>query len=505
MLRRAGLNISAQVVGMAIAFFSTPLIIRSIGNDQFGLLTILWALVGYFSVFDLGSGLGLLKFLPDSLARGDQHRAVTIVRCSTAISFGIGVIASLAVTGIAFIGAEHFVRIDAQKHSEVRDVLLVLSLGLPAVLAQVSLKGVVMSYDRYDVLNIVQVASGIIQWGGGALAVMLGGGLMSIVVITVTARYLSLAAYSVFAGRFLPGILSGRGVPPGSVIRELLHFGSWASVPQLVAPLLTLVERAIIGIFLSLAVVPYFSVPNDTVIRLLIVPVGVVSAIMPSLSASWALGETRYRAIEVYRQALKLVILTMIPACVVLGTFSGEILNVWLGADFSRNATAILVILSAGLLFNSISQIPNALLLAAGRPDLPGKIQIVQLPLYFAFLFLCIWMWGILGAAIAWAIRVSAEMIVYLSVARRALRVAPFGSLDKKGRSALGALGVVLTIIIGGRVLTPSVGVVSVIALAGLSGYVAIVWKFLLSPDERNSIVSLIFRKRITPNEVRSE
>ena len=54
-------NIVGQSLPLLLAVVAIPLLIRRLGVDRFGVLTLAWALVGYFGLFDLGLGRALDK------------------------------------------------------------------------------------------------------------------------------------------------------------------------------------------------------------------------------------------------------------------------------------------------------------------------------------------------------------------------------------------------------------------------------------------------------------
>ena len=49
-------NLLSQSAPMAAAIFTIPVLIAGIGTDRFGVLTLAWMVLGYFSLFDLGLG-----------------------------------------------------------------------------------------------------------------------------------------------------------------------------------------------------------------------------------------------------------------------------------------------------------------------------------------------------------------------------------------------------------------------------------------------------------------
>jgi len=52
--RNTVLNLVGQCAPLLVAIFAIPLLIRGLGTDRFGVLTLAWVVIGYFSLFDLG-------------------------------------------------------------------------------------------------------------------------------------------------------------------------------------------------------------------------------------------------------------------------------------------------------------------------------------------------------------------------------------------------------------------------------------------------------------------
>jgi hypothetical protein len=77
--------------------------------------------------------------------------------------------------------------------------------------------------------------------------------------------------------------------------------------------------------------------------------------------------------------------------------------------------------LAAGVFLNSLAQVPLALVQGVGRPDLTAKLHLLELPLYVLGLWWLISTFGIVGAAIAWTLRVGLDAAVLFGMAQRFL------------------------------------------------------------------------------------
>ncbi len=70
LVRNSFWNFLGQVVPLMAAIFSIPLLIKGLGTDRFGLLTLAWIVIGYFNLFDLGLGRALTKLVSEKLGGG---------------------------------------------------------------------------------------------------------------------------------------------------------------------------------------------------------------------------------------------------------------------------------------------------------------------------------------------------------------------------------------------------------------------------------------------------
>ena len=77
-------------------------------------------------------------------------------------------------------------------------------------------------------------------------------------------------------------------------------------------------------------------------------------------------------------------------------------LTVWLGEKFAAHSSVVLQLLIVGVLLNSVAQVPFTFLQGIGRPDIPAKINLIELPFYVALMWFAVKEFGINGAALIW-------------------------------------------------------------------------------------------------------
>ena len=62
-------SLIGQGAPLLVAVFAIPQLIKGLGTDRFGILTLAWMVLSYFSLFDLGLGRALTQLVAEKLGK----------------------------------------------------------------------------------------------------------------------------------------------------------------------------------------------------------------------------------------------------------------------------------------------------------------------------------------------------------------------------------------------------------------------------------------------------
>src|SRR5690348_16484170 len=93
--RNTALNLIGRVVPLLEGIATLPYVIRHLGADRFGLLSLAWMVVGYFALFDLGIGPATTKFVAVLLGRGEIEKLLGLVWTATLTQTCMGLAAGV--------------------------------------------------------------------------------------------------------------------------------------------------------------------------------------------------------------------------------------------------------------------------------------------------------------------------------------------------------------------------------------------------------------------------
>ena len=402
------------VVGAAVI----PYLVRNAGLEAFGILTMVWALIGYFSLFDLGLGRALTQQVAQKLAVGATGELPMLIKSGLLMAAGTGLAGGIALAVLAAPLASDWLNISPPLRADAYRALLVAAIGVPLTTATVGLRGVLEAYEDFRDVNLLRMLLGVANFALPTLSVMwLGPSLPWMVASLMAARLVIGAAHWVLVRRRLRGNVF-IGVPfAGAGVRSLLAFGAWLTVSNVVSPLMVTADRFVVSAVLGAALVAFYTVPSEVIARALILPGALTNALFPRMASM--LMSQRDGARTLYRRCVALVAGVLMLVCPVLMLGAHWGLTVWLGAEFADKSTTVLRILALGLLLNGIATVPYAAVQAAGHARVTAQFHLAEAVLYFPVLWFGLVEFGIAGAAFAWTLRVGVDMVLLLIAAER--------------------------------------------------------------------------------------
>jgi O-antigen/teichoic acid export membrane protein len=418
MARNTIWNIVGQALPLLLAAVAIPLLIRRLGLDRFGVLTLAWTIVGYFGLFDLGLGRAITKVVSESLAEGKQADAAGAVWTGSAILAGLGTLFTVALFLGAHLLVYRLIKVPVALQTETVKAVNWLAISIPIVTVTAGLRGVLEAQHRFRAVNLVRVAMGVFSYLGPLIAAVFSPDLQLLCAVLVIGRAIAAVLYLVLCLYGLPGLRKGI-IVRRHVISMLIDVGAWITVSNTIGPIVTYGERFLIGLLLSVAAVAYYATPSELVLRLLLVPAAISTVLFPAFAALSVVDSSRLAL--TYDRGIRFCFILIFPAIFLIVLFAPEGLRLWLGPVFAEKSTVLLRWIALGIFVNSLSQIPYALLQAANRPDLPGKLFLIDAPIYLFALVEAIKMYGITGAAVVWSFRLIFEGYMLVIFADRTL------------------------------------------------------------------------------------
>ncbi len=95
------MNLLGSGLPLLVAIIAIPLLIDGLGLARFGVLTIIWMVVGYFSLFDLGLGRALTKLVAEKLGHDNNNEIPALIWTALLLMLILGVVGALIIVVVS--------------------------------------------------------------------------------------------------------------------------------------------------------------------------------------------------------------------------------------------------------------------------------------------------------------------------------------------------------------------------------------------------------------------
>jgi O-antigen/teichoic acid export membrane protein len=474
--RNTVINLAGQGASIALALVCIPLVVAAMGTERFGTLTLVWSVIGYFSVLDLGLGWAVSQSVAEKLGGAREDEIPAAVWTTLAAIFALG----LCGTALALAGAEWLVRgpldLSGPLAREAVVSIRVLALSLPFVATTACMRGLLEARQWFGASNALRIPLALINFAAPLAVLPFSRSLVPVVAVLAAGRVLLWPAHLWAVLRALP-VLRSRPRPRWSELKPLLSYGGWTTVSNVVNPVMTQLDRFLIGGLVSVAAVAYYATPYEVVAKMIIVPAAVGGVVFPAFAASYRAEPAR--AAAVFERAVRGLLAVLLPMALVVVALAREGLGLWLGPEFAANGALVAQVLAVGFLVNGLAQMPFTLLQGVRRPDLTARLHLAEAPLYVALLWLLASRYGAAGAAVAWTLRVTVDAAALFTLG--AGQIAGVGATVRR----LPVPALVAGVLLAAAAAAPDAAWRLAVVLAGGGAWAAYAWRALLDDGTR--------------------
>lgn len=406
--RNAIWNLLGTLATLGVGVVAVPVLLHKLGAARLGIFTLALGLIGFSGLLDLGLGRALTQGVSSALGRKGSHGAVAaLVWHVLRLLAGFGVFWLVALWLLTPIVVHKLFNLEGALIVETIAGLRCVALSLPFSLVATGAMGALEGLQRFREVSMRRMMLSAVQFGLPTVISLWNPSVAWVTGGLAASRVLGMVVWLGALHRILPGLRGSKHSPQD--LRDLLRFGGWLSISNLVSPLMVYADRFYLATLFPPATLMTYTVSYDALFRLTSIPNTAVGAMFPALAEMQAYPA---KTAPLLRSATMALIAVIFPPLLLGIIFSKFILAFWLGDSFATSASLIFQILTFGVFINGAAQVPYALLQAHGRSDVTAKLHLAELPLFAGLLIWAVSSYGIIGAAMSWTLRVVLDTVL---------------------------------------------------------------------------------------------
>ena len=418
-------NLVGGAVGSVIGLLLAAIVghhLGTVGAGTYFLVVAVFMIVS--SVAELGADTGLVRYVSAARARGRESDVPRLAR----VALGPVLVAGALVVGLTAGTVSTYPGLfDSLPASFVvlAAVTAVLSSLLAVVLAIVRGLGGVLAYPLLQSIGLP-----VLRLIGVGLAVLAGSGVVGILGAWLAPVAIVLAAATAVAVRLMVHHAGGLAPAPARAAdhrrlsAEFWAFSATRGVSAAVEILLEWMDVLLVGALTSPEEAGIYAVVTRCARSGEVIQSAARVAVGPQISAALARGDVQ-TAREIYGLVTAAMIWLAWPFFLLLAIFGDAVLALF-GPGFDDGAVSLAVLCLAMGLATAAGTV-QTILLMGGRSSWQLADKSLALVLNIGLDLVLIPLWGIEGAAVAWAITIIADTVVVVWQVQRLMGVRPRG------------------------------------------------------------------------------
>jgi O-antigen/teichoic acid export membrane protein len=396
LVRNACSNLLGAVIPAIVALGTVPLVVKGLGDANYGVYSLVTAIVGYFAIIDINVTAGSVKYIAEFNAHQDTERI------NETVCFGLSVYALLGlIGGLGLYFGAHFLvtRVFAVPAALEREAIPTLQLAaLGFFLGQLLsyLQSIPQSLMRYDIASRIEMLFGTGVPLSTVAVLMLGHGLFEVILLRVIASAINVGVLWACIRRLLPHLAWRK--PGAAIRRELLGFSAYSFLSRFATLSYAYADKLIIGALVGVTGLAYFTVASTLANRILGLTYRLSGVLFPAASALAARGELE-RLNRLYLKASRYVVFINASVLVLVAVFAYQILYYWMDPRFARAGQVVLAVMALSQFIDSLTSLPSLVNDGMGHPRVSGMFALARAGFGLLVVYLGVAGWGIAGAA----------------------------------------------------------------------------------------------------------
>ncbi len=399
LFRGVASNWAGRLCAIAITFVATPIVIHGLGDEAYGVWSMVVSLGAYYTLSNLGLRAAGVKYISQFEAVDDREAVNKVVMAMLVAYVPIAALV-LGVAGCIALGFPNLVETEHISPSTLRWVIVVCGASVSVGVVGEVYASILVALRRFEQTNMVGVVSQLVQAIAIVVAVRAGYGLIAmawIIFLVTTGRQL----WTLWlAFRAAPYIQVDLRQYEWSTLRMLLGFGTLNVVAAAARRVNNFGGSIIIGFVSGPVLVTFYAIASSLATKVEELGQGVNSVLMPIVSQLDA--QKRQRDLEsVFFLSASTLFSAALGVAVVLVVLGHPLIAFWISPEHAAASYPVLCVLAIGMAIRMPSMSSANVLKGTASMKPLVRVAVFEAVLSLSLGFLFVPFWGILGMGCA--------------------------------------------------------------------------------------------------------
>ncbi|MDI6757080.1 MAG: oligosaccharide flippase family protein, partial [Endomicrobiia bacterium] len=251
-------NFYHYAFSLGLGFFLTPLIVRKLGPEEYGLWVMAGIVIGYFGFLDFGLNRAAVRHVSMCAASGDEEKLRDVLGSAFVMNILFGLVAFAAVFVLNEFLAVRIFKVTPGVLPYARTALYLMSFVFLFRFPSAAMDSALIGIQRIDVIQMINIG-GMLARAAAILGMLAaGGGIVAMVGVSlgVVAAHCVVVFFAIY--RLIPAFKGLRLKINVKVLRDMFVDGFYQTMIGAATQLGFYMDKILISYLLSVSeVTPY--------------------------------------------------------------------------------------------------------------------------------------------------------------------------------------------------------------------------------------------------------
>lgn len=333
---------AALGVRLAIAFLVNPFVIHSLGDGRYGAWALVFSVINYLTIFDLGMRQAVIRFVSKYLGLKDFGNINAVINTSFVLYSMVAAVTVVLSLVLAYFVLGRF-SIPPEFLDETRQAFIMIGLNVAVNFFMMSWTESLNAVHRYDIANALAMAEDILRTITVVALLSAGYGMVEMAGAFLGYSAVRQLIAAVWLKRLHPQIRFGPGFFNRATLHEIYSYGYIGFLISIAWLFIANTDNVIVGYFFDVESVTKYAIAGSIVVYMRNIVLAVSFPLRPLISHYEALGRKDNITLIYTRGTKYLTYFTFVMSGMIL-VFADSFMTLWLGPGYEHTARILRIL-----------------------------------------------------------------------------------------------------------------------------------------------------------------
>jgi len=370
MIRNVSSNWIVTLVTVAAMYLLTPFTVHKLGENGYGTWNLINSITGYLGLLVLGVPMASVRYFAQHTAPGDSSKLNEAIGSCTALYLllgGLALVAGVGMYALFTLGYHIPVPLQGDSRSAFGVLVIVVAAGFIGLLPN----GILAAHDDFVARNTIRLAGVVLRLVLTLALLALHASLTVLALVQLALLVFDFGFCWLLVRRKYPKVRIRLADFNWPMARSIFGFSIYVLVLNAGARLAFETDALVIGKFMDVGSIAYFTVANSFVIYLMEFLVAIAAVVMPMATRLQTQGK-HAELREIFLKWSKIALSIAVVAGLFLIVLGPRFIAWWIDPSFEQPSGEVLRILMVSyLIFLPVRGVALPILMGLGKARLP--------------------------------------------------------------------------------------------------------------------------------------